>query len=130
MTNTPGPIVVSGPATPETVRVFRAVAASVAARADLAIDEVDECKMIVDEATTMLLRAGRPRTLVLTLEMPLGAGVRAVVESDGDPEGWPGDRTNGWHWRVIGQLASSARCEVGQSGPAVAFELEHRRATP
>jgi hypothetical protein len=128
MTNTPGPIVVSGPASPETVRVFRAVAASIAARAGLAIDAVDECKMLVDEATTMVLRAGRPRTLSLTIE-PSDAKVQAVVESDGSPQDWPGDRTSGWPWRVIGQLASSARCEIGRTGPAVAFDLD-RPSTP
>ena len=118
-----GPIVVSGPASPHTVRVFRAVAASMATRAGMAIDAVDECKILVDEAATMVLRAGPAARLSLTLE-PADGSLRAVVESDADPTGWPGDRTRGWPWRVIGGLASSARCEVGDVGPAVVFEMD------
>ena len=120
-----GPIVVSGPASPHTVRVFRAVAASVASRAGMAIDAVDECKILVDEAATMVLRSGPARSVSLRLE-PSEGTVRAVVESDADPTGWPGERMRGWPWRVIGQLASSARCEVGEAGPAVVFEMDRR----
>jgi anti-sigma regulatory factor (Ser/Thr protein kinase) len=118
-----GAIVVSGPASPETVRVFRAVAASIAARAGMPIDAVDECKIVVDEAATMLLRAGRPTTLSLSLERS-DARVRATVESDGDPTDWPGDRIRDWPWRVIEGLASSARCAMGETGPSVVFEMD------
>jgi hypothetical protein len=130
MTATPaneasGSILVSGPASPHTIRVFRAVAASLAARAGMAIDAVEECKILVDEAATMVLRAGSAGSLSFTVEV-LEGSVRAVVESDADPAGWPGERTRGWPWRVIGRLASSARCEVGAAGPAVAFEIDRR----
>lgn len=128
MSDTRAPIVVSGPASPQTVRVFRAVAASVAAHAGLAIDAIDECKILVDEAATMVLRSGIPRTLSLTLEAT-NARVHAIVESDGDPTDWPGERTHGWPWRVIGGLSSSARCEVGESGPAVVFEMDRAVST-
>ena len=54
------PIVISGPAAPETLRVFRGVAASLGA-GDISFDRIEELRMAVDEAATMVLPQA-PRT--------------------------------------------------------------------
>ena len=64
----PAAIVISGPAAPETLRVLRSVAASVGSRLDLAFDRIDELRMTVDEAATLVLRAGAADTLTLELD--------------------------------------------------------------
>jgi serine/threonine-protein kinase RsbW len=43
------------PATPEFVQVLRNVAASVAARVDLPIDQIEEIRLAVAEAASLLL---------------------------------------------------------------------------
>lgn len=123
MTDNVERIVVSGPASPGTVRVFRAVAASVASRVGMTIEQIDECKVVVDEAATMLLRAGEPTRLEFRVE-PDGGVLRSVVASDASLEDWPGARTRGWSWRVIEQLAGSAACRLGDAGPEIEFAVE------
>jgi serine/threonine-protein kinase RsbW len=122
MTHVPASLVVSGPAEPETLCVFRAVASSVASRADMTLESIDELKIVVDEAATMLLRAGAPQRLDLILE-PNGGTIRTTLTSDGAVRDWPGDRTTGWSWRVIRQLAREAACRAGERGPEVTFVM-------
>lgn len=123
MTESDERIVVCGPASPGTVRVFRAVAASVASRLGMTIEQIDEFKVVVDEAATMLLRAGTPARLELRMD-PGGRSVRSVIASDATVDGWPGDRSRGWSWRVIEQLTTAASCRPGVRGPEIDFVVE------
>jgi hypothetical protein len=123
MTESDERIVVSGPASPGTVRVFRAVAASVASRQGMTIEQIDEFKVVVDEAATMLLRSGVPSRLELRVA-PAGSSLRCVIVSDAAVEGWPGERSRGWSWRVIEQLAATAACVAGATGPEIEFAIE------
>lgn len=123
MTESVERIVVSGPASPGTVRVFRAVAASLASRLGMTIEQIDEYKVVVDEAATILLRAGTPDRLEFRVE-PVDRTLRSVVASDAVVADWPGDRSRGWSWRVIVQLAESATCRTGETGPEVEFVVE------
>jgi len=116
------PIVISGPATPETLRVLRGVAASVGARADQPFDHVEELRIAVDEAATMLLAAGVADTITLTIDPSDPGRLYVRVRSDGAVAGWPGDRARSWGWRVIAELAGDAAMTSDDGGrPEVSF---------
>jgi serine/threonine-protein kinase RsbW len=115
-------IVVSGPAHAETLGVLRAVAASVAARFDLPYDRVDELRMAVDEAATLVIQAGPATTVTLDIDIadPSAIGVR--LRSDGPAGDWPADRSRSWAWRVIDELAPGAAMSTSDDGcPEVSF---------
>jgi hypothetical protein len=118
-------IEVHGPSAEETVRVFRAVVASVGARLDMTIEQLDEWKIVVDEAATLLLRATATGGLTLVID-PAVDVVRIVVRAGAVEGDWPGDRVRGWPWRVIRQLATEASCRLGAAGPEIAFSLPLR----
>ena len=82
------PVLVSGPAEAETLRVFRSVVASVAAGRNLPYDRVEELRIAVDEATTMVLRAGGPETLTMTIEPAQGRfdTMANVADASGPPK--------------------------------------------
>jgi hypothetical protein len=91
------------PARPELLRVLRAIASSVAARNEMSFDAVEEVRIIVDEASTLLLgfEAGDGAFLELSLE-PIGRGLRGRIalepaSASSDPDGLL--RT--WPWRVL-----------------------------
>ena len=91
------------PAEAELVRVLRAVASSVATRAEMSFDSVEELRIAVDEAATLLLGLEAPDGAVLELSLEqVTDGVRAriavepapdVIDTDGLRQTWP--------WRVL-----------------------------
>jgi serine/threonine-protein kinase RsbW len=82
-------IVVSLPARPELMHVLRTVTAAVAARADFAVDAIEDLKIAVDETASQLLR-GAPATS-LTFRLVVSEGSLEVIgETDAPPRGpWP-----------------------------------------
>jgi serine/threonine-protein kinase RsbW len=113
-------IVVSGPASPETLGVLRNVAASVGARADLPFDRLDELRIAVDEAATLLLGAGAAG-LSLDIDPSSAAALRVRLRSDGPVEGWPGDRSASWGWRVVSELTDGASMTIVDRHAEVSF---------
>lgn len=116
-----GPIVVTVPAQAGTVHVLRAVIASVAARLDLSIDEVEEMRIVIDEAAVLLLHL-LPAATALRAEVtadPRALTIRlssdAALSSDWPPPG----AEEAWTWRVISGLSDEARFDVSSGGPAV-----------
>lgn len=118
------PVVVSGPAEAETLRVFRSVVASVAAGRNLPYDRIEELRIAVDEAATMVLRAGGPGTLTMTIEPEDGAGLRVRLEGEGTTGTWPGDLSRSWPWQVISALTSRASAAHADGRPAVSFSMD------
>lgn len=118
-------IVVSGPAHAETLGVLRAVAASVAALFDLPYDRIDELRMAVDEAATLVLQAGPAAALTLALDVANPSAIGVRIHSDGPVSAWPGDRSRSWPWRVIDELGSEATMTVTDDGcPEVSFSWQ------
>ena len=115
------PIVVSGPALPETLRVLRGVAASVGSGADLPFDRVEELRIAVDEAATLLLAAGAAGSISLEMDAPDGGELHLRLRSDGEVTGWPGDRERSWGWRVLSELAGEAALSLRGGCPEVTF---------
>jgi hypothetical protein len=128
MTGPTDAIEVSGPARPETVGLLRAVAATLAARLGMDIAEIEELRVVVDEASTLLLGAGPARLLTMRLSMPAESALAIVVRTDAEVETLLVDEGASWPWRVIRQLTTEARAEVDGAGPMVAFSV--RRGQP
>ena len=116
-----GPVVVTVPARPDLVHVLRTVGASVAARLDMAIDDVEEVRIAIDEAAALLLHLHAP---VTTLRAELAADASGLtirissdvaVSSDWPPPGIE----DAWPWRVITGLCDEAGFDVSATGPEV-----------
>jgi serine/threonine-protein kinase RsbW len=116
-----GPIVVSIPARADAVHVVRAVVASVGARVDLAIDDVEELRIAVDEAAALLLHLHAPPGR-LTATVSVDAGELSIrIASDVAVSGdWPPPGAEeAWPWLVIVGLTDAAGFDVTTDGPAV-----------
>lgn len=110
------------PATPEFVQVLRNVAAGVAARLDMAIDQIEEVRLAVTEAASLLLDEADATSLRLTIRRdPDNLDVR--LSSDGNPKDWPSDRAfTSWPWMVVKGLSDDVRLDRdGDGSPAVVF---------
>ena len=115
------PIVVAGPARAETVALLRSVAASIAARRDMDVVAIEEFRIAVDEAATLLLLGGRASRLEMSIVPTAEAGVEVRVSTDADGTSFHVDRATSWPWRVISQLTRDAELSVEDAGAQVAF---------
>ena len=98
------------------------MAASVAARFDLTYDRIEELRVAVDEAATLVLQAGPASALTLDLDVGDRRAFTVKVSSDGPVDAWPGNRVGSWAWRVIDELASGAVMTSTEGGcPEVTF---------
>lgn len=124
MTEHPERVTVSGPATPDTVRVFRAVAGSLAMRTGATVEGIDEFRIAVDEAATLLAHAGSPATLEMRVDPAPNGAVGVTMRTDEPMASWPGDREGSWSWRVITHVARGARLgTTGRGCPEVSFVM-------
>jgi hypothetical protein len=115
------PIVVTGPAKAETVALLRAVATSVAARRDMDVVAIEEFRIAVDEAATLLLLGGGATRLEMSLLPKEAAGVEVRVHTDRDGSSFHIDRATSWPWRVIRQLTHDAEVAIDDAGAQVVF---------
>lgn len=110
------------PATPEFVQVLRNVAAGVAARLEMPIDQIEEVRLAVTEAATLLLDEAE----ATLLRMRLRRGSEALdvsISSDGNPEPWPSDRAlTSWPWLVVQGLSDDVRLDRDDGRPSVVFQ--------
>ena len=124
-----GPVVVSVPARPGFVHVLRSVVASVAARLELSIDDVEEMRIAIDEAAALLLNLHAPAT-TLRAELDADAdGLTVRLSSDvAVPSEWPPAGTEeAWPWRVISGLCDEAGFDVSTEGPQVWMRRKRSR---
>ena len=114
-------VLVRVPASPELVRVLRAVASGVAARTEMSFDAVEEVRIAVDEAATALLGLPVAEGAVLELVLePLGDGLRARIAvlpapTTRDPDGVRAT----WSWRVLTGLCQDVAFDPKDA--AIAF---------
>ena len=121
MNSSEEPIVVAGPARAETVSLLRAIAATVAARRDMDVVAIEEFRIAVDEAATLLLLGGAATRLEMSLLPTPEAGVEVRVRTDVDASVFQVDRATSWPWRVIRQLTHGAELSIEDAGAHVAF---------
>jgi serine/threonine-protein kinase RsbW len=109
------------------VSTLRLAAASLAARCDLTIDDIEDLRLAVDEACALLLpHASADSTVDARFE--LSAGRLAVSTSVRTAEGAQPDRS-GFAWTVLGALASSV--DVQQGGGRLTISVtKAREAAP
>lgn len=101
------------PANPAYVSVIRTVTASLAARRDFTIEEIDDLRIAVDEASALLLPhvgdagslsasfGGADSTLVIRVSVPVPADQSATAL----------DQTS-FAWMVLAALADSVTCDI------------------
>jgi serine/threonine-protein kinase RsbW len=115
------------PATPEFVHVLRNVAAGVAARLEMTIDQIEDVRLAVTEAATLLLDEAEARTLRLRIRRS-GDALDVMVSSDGTSDPWPSERAlASWPWLVVQGLSDDVRLELDDGAPAVVFQKRSER---
>ncbi|MFL6164494.1 MAG: ATP-binding protein [Jatrophihabitantaceae bacterium] len=104
----PNTVELTVPANPAYISVVRTVTASLAARRDFTIEEIDDLRIAVDEASALLLPHagdggslsasfdGADNTLIIRVSVPLPPG-RSAVEPD----------QTSFAWMVLAALADS-----------------------
>jgi serine/threonine-protein kinase RsbW len=118
------------PADPGFVQVLRNVAAGVAARLDMAIDQIEEVRLAVTEAASLLLDEADAMSLRLTIGSdPDVLDVR--ISSDAASVEWPSERAStSWPWMVVKGLSDDVRLEREADGsPAIVFQKRCERVT-
>lgn len=92
------------------------------------IDEIEEVRLAVTEAASLLLDEADASTLRLTIRRdPDGLDLR--LSSDGAPEAWPSDRAlSSWPWMVVKGLSDDVRLDrADDGGPSVVFQKRRER---
>ncbi|MBA3738223.1 MAG: hypothetical protein H0W97_06615 [Actinobacteria bacterium] len=128
MTDLPTAVFVEVPATPGSVQVLRNVVAGVAARLDMPIDQIEEVRLAVTEAASLLL----DEVEATVLRMTIGSNAEALevrLSSDGEAEPWPSERAlASWPWLVVKGLTDEIRAErLDGDGPSIHFTKRHER---
>ncbi|KPM57333.1 anti-sigma factor [Frankia sp. CcI49] len=104
--------------------VLRTATASLAARADFTLDDIEDLRIAVDEACAQLLVSAVPES-ALECVFTLSAGLLRVTVSVDSLDGEPPSKDT-FAWTVLSALA----CEVGTAtgpGQRVTIELAKRR---
>ena len=128
MTDLPTAVFVEVPATPGSVQVLRSVVAGVAARLDMPIDQIEEVRLAVTEAASLLL----DEVEATVLRMTIGSNAEALevrLSSDGEAEPWPSERAlASWPWLVVKGLTDEIRAErLDGDGPSIHLTKRHER---
>ena len=100
----PGHVSIQIPARAEFVAVFRAAAAVVASRADFDLDDIDDLRMLIDEAASLLLLTGAQGELRCELEANPGS-ITFVVTVTGDLPGTAAEHDVSLPWTILRALA-------------------------
>jgi serine/threonine-protein kinase RsbW len=114
---------VAVPARADVLHLLRSVTATVGARMSMPLDDVEELRIAVDEAATLLLdrseRPGGSLQLELTcMHRSLRGSVR--LDTAGAAEG-DDDVRGSWPWRVISGMTDEASIERSDGGMAIVF---------
>ncbi len=119
---------VSVPARADFVHVLRAVLSSVASRIEMTFDVIDEVRIAVDEASTILLGVTESdATLELSIETAPDA-LTVTLTAPGDRGGWRSDLVrSSWPWRVMTGLCDDVQLESSDRGASIRF-VKHRGA--
>jgi serine/threonine-protein kinase RsbW len=113
---------VSVPARADFVHVLRAVISSVASRIDMTFDVIEEVRIAVDEASTILLVVSDSDA---TLELAIEAApddLTVTLTASGDHAGWSGEGVrSSWPWRVMTGLCDDVHLEGSDRGASIRF---------
>jgi serine/threonine-protein kinase RsbW len=124
----PTAVFVEVPATPGSVQVLRNVVAGVAARLDMTIDQIEEVRLAITEAASLLLDEAEATVLRMTIGRDAEA-LDVTLSSDGEADPWPSERAlASWPWLVVKGLTDEIRAEGPDgNGPSIHFIKRHER---
>ena len=109
------------PADTINMAIARTVAAAMAARADLTVDQVEDVRLAMDEATSHMIRVATPGSNVTIDLWITGGSVHAKlscpVGAEAPPEPEP------FSWTVLTALVGSARLQVTAGTLSLQWEL-------
>jgi serine/threonine-protein kinase RsbW len=121
----PEEVVLTVPASTSYIATVRLTSASLAARCDLTIDEIDDVRLVIDEVCTLLLPLARPATdlrVHYTLAPgSLGASVAVKAIESAQPD------TDSIGWALLQALADTVSIEP--SGDMLQATVTLRRRT-
>lgn len=104
------------------VSTLRLTAASLAARCDLTVDDIEDLRLAVDEACALLLPHASGGSIAAHFQLTAGQ-LRVETSVDTDDVAHP-DR-EGFAWTVLGALTSSL--DVNQDGGTLTIALTKSR---
>jgi serine/threonine-protein kinase RsbW len=113
---------ISVPAQPEQVAVLRAAAGVIATRIDFTLDDIDDLRILIDEAASVLLSSGAAGQLhceIVTVEDSVHFRLRGRLPDGEQPHG------DGFAWSILRALAHSVTSEA-ESGDHVIAVTRHR----
>jgi hypothetical protein len=94
------------------------------------IDQIEEVRLAVTEAASLLLEEAEAASLQMTIRRDADA-LNVTLSSDGEAGGWPSDRVlASWPWLVVKGLTDEIRAEPrdGDRGPSIGFTKRRERA--
>ncbi len=113
------------PADATFVAVLRSLAAALAARCDLTLDEIEDLRLAVDEACALLLPHAGPDTSMTTRFALHTDHLELSISVPAEPDAAP-DR-GGFGWTVLCALADEV--QVASSGQELVIAVTKRRAS-
>ncbi len=108
--------------------VLRTAAAGLAARLQFTLDEIEDLRIAVDEACTMLIKLALPDA-ELGCCFTVAAETLSVEVTAPGPVGGPAPDTTSFAWTVLTSLTHAARAEVSEDG-TITIALTARRSRP
>ncbi len=113
------------PADATFVAVLRSLAAGLAARCDLTLDEIEDLRLAVDETCALLLPHAGPDTSMTTRFALHTDHLQLSISVPAEPDAAP-DR-GGFGWTVLCALADEV--QVASSGQELVIAVTKRRAS-
>ena len=115
-------ITISVPAKPEHIAVFRAAVGVVASRLEFSLDDIDDLRILVDEAASVLLSSGASDSLtceIVTVDDTVHFMLKARLPDGQQPHG------EGFAWNILTALAHEVSTTV-EAGENVIAVSRHR----
>ncbi|MGQ0678158.1 MAG: ATP-binding protein [Actinomycetota bacterium] len=117
------------PARAHYLKVLRTIIASVAANLDFTVERIDDLKMAVVEASSLLLEAADPGKPLHVVTDQLDHGLRVELSASGIDGSWPPEALRSTlAWRVLATVASDI--ELGHHDGATFISLFIGRQAP
>ena len=116
------------PADSAYVAVLRMTTAAIAARLDFTLDDIEDLRMAVGEASAMLLERARPGGRLIARFFLDGTRIEIEVSVDAvNPK--PPDRAS-FAWQVLTTTASDVRAEAGEDLLTISLAVTSTTSSP
>ena len=115
-------ITICVPAKAEHIAVFRAAVGVVASRLEFSLDDIDDLRILVDEAASVLMSSGASQSLtceIATVDDSVHFKLRARLPEGQQPHG------EGFAWNILNALAHEVSTQL-EAGEHVISVSRHR----